>query len=450
MKIRLFKYLERVRTSLWFLPALMTIGSAALAYGMVIVDRRVGHKLPEGLNWAYSGGAEGASAVLGTIAGSMVTLAGVVFSLTLVALSLASSQFGPRLLRNFMRDPTNQITIGTFVATFMYCLLVLRTVRRIEDATFVPELSVTVGVGFALASLGVLIYFIHHVATSIQADEVVARVSEELCQGIERLLPEQPDDAASNAECHDLPADFAAGAVAIDARGDGYLEFVDSDGLMKLAQKEDLILKIERRAGQYVIEESAVAFAYPRARVTGTLSEALREAFVLGSRTAAQDIEFTLNQLVEIAVRALSPGINDPFTAVACVDRLGTAFSRLARRKMPSPYRHDEYGRLRIVAPASTFPELLAAGFNQVRQHGASSVAVTIRLLETIAHIGAVACRHEDIAALQQQADMVVSASRRLPIEGGDRRDIEEHYSQVGVTLARRSKSLGAAAEAAR
>lgn len=450
MKTRLFKYLERVRTSLWFLPALMTIGSAAFAYGMVIVDRQVGHKLPEGMNWAYSGGAEGASAVLGTIAGSMVTLAGVVFSLTLVALSLASSQFGPRLLRNFMRDRTNQITIGTFVATFMYCLLVLRTVRRIEDATFVPELSVTVGVGFALASLGVLIYFIHHVATSIQADEVVARVSEELCQSIERLLPEQPDDAASNAECHDLPADFAAGAVAIAACGDGYLELVDFDGLMKLAQQEDLILRIERRAGQYVTEESTVAFAYPQARVTGTLSEAMRAAFVLGSRTAAQDIEFSLNQLVEIAVRALSPGINDPFTAVACVDRLGTALSRLARRRMPSPHRHDEHGRLRIVAPVSAFPELLAAGFNQVRQHGASSVAVTIRLLETIAQIGAVARRHADIAALQQQADMAVSASRRLPIEGGDRRDIEEHYSQVRVTLARRSKSLGAAGEAAR
>ena len=263
----------------------------------------------------------------------------------------------------------------------MYCRLVLRTIRRIDDATFVPELSVTVGVGFALASLGVLIYFIHHVAISIQADEVVARVSEELCQSIERLLPEQRDYAAANAECRDLPAGFAAGTVAIDAPGDGYLEFVDSEALMKLAPQEDLILRIERRAGQYVIQGHALAFAYPQERFSGRLAEVTRAAFVLGSRSPAQDAR-------------------------------GRIQSSSAARRVERG-RHDT-----------------SAGDNRAHRRGCPS-----------------ARRHRSASAT---GNMIVSASRRLPIEGGDRRDIEEHYCQVGVTLVQRSRSLGALAEAAR
>lgn len=154
----------------------MTGGAAALAFATVALDEAFANEWLQALGWVYTGGAEGASLVLSTIAGSMITIAGVVFSMTLVALSLASSQLGPRLLRNFMRDTTNQAVLGTFVSTFVYCLLVLRTIRRAEETLFVPHLSVTIGVLFALASLGVLIYFIHHVSVSIQADEVVARI----------------------------------------------------------------------------------------------------------------------------------------------------------------------------------------------------------------------------------------------------------------------------------
>ena len=439
MKIHLLKYVERLRTSFWFLPTLMTLGSAALAYAMVALDRHLSHELPEAFDWAYTGGAEGASSVLSAIAGSMITLAGVVFSLTLVALSLASSQFGPRLLRNFMRDTTNQITIGTFVATFMYCLLVLRTIRRIEEATFVPELSVTVGVGFALVSIGVLIYFIHHVAVSIQADEIIARVSGELSESIERMFPDHLGKNAVDAESPPLPDDFDTESVAVEAQGDGYLEFVDAGALMRLAEAHDLVLRIERRPGHYAIDGTTMLFAYPGTRVDAALAKKLREAFVLGARTAAQDVEFSLNQLVEIAVRALSPGVNDPFTAITCVDRLGSAFSRVVQRQLPSAYRLDEHDRLRVIAPATTFPDLLAAGFNQIRQNGAANVAVTIRLLEILAQIGAFAHRDADINALQHQADMIVHASRRLPNVEQDRGAIDERYALVGLALARRS-----------
>lgn len=158
--------------------------AVALALGTVELDKTFADDWLKRLGLSYSGGAEGASLLLGTVAGSMIAIAGTVFSMTLVALSLASSQLGPRLLRNFMRDTGNQIVLGTFVATFVYCLLVLRTIRRVDEVAFVPHLSVSFGILLATVSVGVLLYFIHHISVSIQADQVVA-----LCRLARREMP---------------------------------------------------------------------------------------------------------------------------------------------------------------------------------------------------------------------------------------------------------------------
>ncbi len=434
MKAQILKYWDRVRSSFWFLPALMAGAAVGLALATVALDEEIiVHGWLQGRNWVYTGGAEGASLVLGTIAGSMINIAGVVFSMTLVALSLASSQLGPRLLRNFMRNTTNQVVLGTFVATFVYCLLVLRTIRRAEEVVFVPHLSVTVGVLFALASLGVLIYFIHHVSVSIQADEVVARVSAELTRGIERLFPQQmgraeprPDDARPGTW---LPEEFDREARPIRADGDGYLQFVDTDALMALATQEKMLFRLERRPGQYVVMGCPLVTAWPGDRVTESLAAQVNGVFALGhQRTAAQDIEFAIHQIVEIAVRALSPGINDPFTAITCVDRLGSALRRLAQRDMPSPYRFDEQDRLRVIVPVVTFPDLVNAAFNQIRQSARSSAAVTIRLLESIAVIADAAGRPEDRAALRRHAEMIVRGAREAVPEVWDRQEVEERY----------------------
>jgi len=189
MKAQFLKYWEQLHSSFWFVPAILALGSTALALSAVALDEHATDVL-RNWKWLYSGGAEGASAVLQTIAGSMITIAGVVFSMTLVALTLASAQFGPRLLRNFMRDTVNQLVLGTFVATFIYCLLVMRMIRHEDEVAFVPHFSVTLGVVLALVSMAVLIYFIHHVSVSIQADEVVARVAKDLDEGMDRLFPE--------------------------------------------------------------------------------------------------------------------------------------------------------------------------------------------------------------------------------------------------------------------
>jgi uncharacterized membrane protein len=434
VKAQILKYWDRLRSSFWFVPALMAAAAVVLAFATVAVDEAMTlHEWLRAQRWAYSGGAEGASLVLSTIAGSMITIAGVVFSMTLVALSLASSQLGPRLLRNFMRDATNQVVLGTFIATFVYCLLVLRTIRRAEEVAFVPHLSVTIGVLFALASLGVLIYFIHHVSVSIQADQVVARVAADLSHGIDRLFPQQMGRAPPGPEAvpsgTGMPDAFDREARPIAAAGDGYLQFVDADALIGLATQEKVMFRLERRPGQYVVMGSPLVMVWPGDRVTEALEERVHAVFIVGSqRTAAQDIEFAIHQLVEIAVRALSPGINDPFTAITCVDRLGSALHRLAQRDMPSPYRFDEQDRLRVIAPAITFPGLVNAAFNPIRQYARSSASVTIRLLESIAAIAPAAHRPEDRAALHRHAEMIVRGAREGLAEDWDRREVEERY----------------------
>lgn len=440
MRVQVFKTWDRVRSSFWFLPSVMAGGAMVLAFATVALDEPVTDWLTRKWGWTFTGGAEGASSLLGAIAGSMITIAGVVFSMTLVALSLASSQLGPRLLRNFMRDPTTQTVLGAFVATFLYCLLVLRTIRRPEEITFVPHLSVNLAVLLAVVSVGVLIYFIHHVSVSIQANEIVARVGTELIEGIERLFPESIGRGAPRIPTEPPDAGFldrvGREARPIGSAGDGYLQFVDGDALMALAMQEDVVVRLERRPGHYVVAARPLVLVWPGNRVTDQLVERVNSAFALGNqRTSGQDIEFAVNQLVEIAIRALSPGINDPFTAMACVDHLGSALCRLAQRDMPSPYRHDTQDQLRIITPVFTFTDVTDAAFNQIRQYGRSSTAVTIRLLETIAEVAGSVHRPEDRAALLRHAKMIVRGARGGLPEDEDRQEVEERFQSANQLL---------------
>lgn len=414
--------------------------AVALALIAVEIDNAVADDWLNRLGWSYSGGAEGASLLLSTVAGSMIAIAGTVFSMTLVAMSLASSQLGPRLLRNFMRNTSNQVVLGTFVATFVYCLLVLRTIRRADEMAFVPHLSVSIGVLLAMVSIGVLIYFIHHVAVSIQAEVVVARVGRELEEGIGKLFPGQlgqprPDISKAPGPA-ELPATFEREARPVGALEDGYLQLIDADALMALAVREDLLLRLERRPGHYLVQGQAIVMVWPGERVTEALVGELNDAVVLGTqRTATQDVEFSFLQLVEIAVRALSPGINDPFTAIACVDRLGSALCRLARSEVPSPYRCDGRGRLRLVAPGLDFAGIVDTAFNQIRQSARSNPAVAIRLLDAIAQIASHVRTAQDAACLRRHAGMIVRGAREAVPEAEDRLAVEMRYSAATQTL---------------
>ena len=334
MKSRLANLWETLSASLWFVPALMTLVAVGLALGGIALDDIIRH----GSGWAYGGGPEGAREVLSAIASSMITVAGVAFSVTIVALTLASQQFGPRLLRNFMRDRGNQVVLGTFIATFTYSLMVLRTIRS-NGSEFVPQVSVTLAMVLALTSLAVLIYFIHHAAVTIQAPEVIAMVAEDLTQGIDRLFPEALGRPPTEGE-HDLKPEFTGEfervAEAIPCRETGYLQSIENDRLMALASENDLIFLLPCRPGDFIIEGNDLMQVKPSGRIDPELADQLCKCFILGDeRTHIQDIEFSIHQLVEIAVRALSPGINDPITAMNCIDRLAAALCRLAQRSMP-------------------------------------------------------------------------------------------------------------------
>lgn len=450
MRAQIYKKWNRVHSSFWFLPAVMAGGAITLAFLTVAFDPQVTSWVRQNWGWTFTGGAEGTSAVLGCIAASMITLAGVVFSMTLVALSLASTQLGPRLLRNFMRDTTTQAVLGTFIATFLYCLLVLRTVRRADEVLFVPHLSASLGVLLAVVSVGVLIYFIHHVSVSIQANEIVAVVGTELIEGIERMFPEnieqrtehgtvriptEPPDAA-------LPEVFAQEASPLGATRDGYIQFIDTDALVALAVQEDVILRLEQGPGHYVAAGCPLVLIWPGNRLSDQFADRVNAAFALGNqRTSRQDIEFMVNQLVEIAVRALSPGINDPFTAMMCVDHLGSALCRLVRRDMPSPLHHDAQDQLRVITLVVTFSDITDAAFNQIRQYGRSCAAVTIRLLETIAVIARFAHRPADRATLLRHADMIVRGACGGLSEDEDRREAEKCYRIANRLLNRPADS---------
>jgi len=439
MKGKLLAFWDALRTSFWFVPGVMALGAIALAYLLTTLDTQVQLAQRPGFGWIYTGSAEGARSMLSTIAGSMLTVAGLSFSITIAALTLASSQFGPRLLRNFMRDTGNQLVLGTFIAGYIYCLLVLRTVRGGETNAFVPHISVTVGVGMALAGVAVLIYFIHHIAQSIQAAHLIARVSEELDGAIDHLFPDRvghgPPGEQRRAEDERRPLDFDH-AVRVVASASGYVQTVDDSRLVALAAAADVVVRLVHRPGDWVMEGSTLAEVCPPGHADSDLVAAINAVFVLGiQRTETQDVAFPIRQLVEIAVRALSPGINDPHTATMCIDRLGAALCRLSERTFPSPRRYDAARHLRVIARPVSWASILDMAFNEIRQYGRSSVGVTLRLLETIARIAERVTGTDERAALLRQAMMIERGSHAGLPEEQDRQAVSAQYEHVLRTL---------------
>jgi uncharacterized membrane protein len=421
---RLVAIWDEVRGRYWFVPTLMTLGAGLLALALTALDAALNDQAIAGLAWVYGGGPEGARALLSTVAGSVITVAGTTFSITITALTLASSQFGPRLLRTFVRDIGNQVVLGTFIATFMYCLIVLRTIRGLEDTHVVPHLSATVGVLLGTASIGVLIYFIHHVASSIQADHVLGAVSHDLDKAIDRLFPESVGRGAEGSD--PLADDGKAATVGADERAiqadpSGYLQMVDAERLMHLAVEHNLLLRLLHQPGDFVVDGGPLATVSSSAPVDDELAHALAETFVIGDiRTEHQDVRLTINQLVEIAVRALSPGVNDPFTAMTCPDRLGAALCNLAGRALPSSARYGEDGQLRVIAPVPSFAELMNLAVDSIRHHGRADPRVLRHLPTTLAIGGTRTRTAEQAAAIRREIERVQQAARGL-VDDGDR-----------------------------
>jgi uncharacterized membrane protein len=433
MRIRLSKYIGDIRSSYWFIPSLMAVLSILLSFLTIFLDDILQADVIETIGFLWGGGPEGTRGLLETVAGSMITVAGVTFSVTMIALSLASSQFGSRLLRNFMADTGNQIVLGTFISTFLFSLLVLRTVRTGDDE-FVPYISVTVAILFAIASIGVLIYFIHHVTLIMQASYVVAEVAKDLFVTIERVFTRSVGDTSLSdreiGEKSQIPEGFDDVCIQIISNDSGYIQAVDDRKLIRLGQKHDLVFKIPYRPGHFIIKNYPLVYLYPEDRLNDDIRKKILRSFIIGrERTNTQDVEFAIEQLVELAVRALSTGINDPFTVNACLDWLGAALARASEMKFPSNKRYDENNVVRIIYERQfTFKGLIDAAFNQIRQHSKGVLSVKIRLLEALTLIAAHTRQEENLLVLDEHVEMIYRDTQTEELNPEDMDDIRQRY----------------------
>lgn len=439
MKAWLLMATDRLRGSYWFLPAVMAAGAMALAAAMIYADSRIGSAWMDGVPWLYAARPDGARQLLSAIGGSMITVAGTVFSVTIAAVVYASGQYGPRLLSNFMADRGNQVTLGTFIATFLYSMLVLRTIRSPGESggaadAFVPQLALLVGVVLVLCSIGVLIFFIHHVPMRIHINNVIERIGEHLLGSIGARFPSVIGaDAAERQEgAVTLPATaIETEWTGVTARRTGYVQFIDPDALMRLAVERDLLIRLHCQPGDFTHAGRVLASVWPARRCAESDATAIRECVTLGSRRSAlQDMRFLIEELVEIAARALSPGVNDPFTARTCIDWLGAALGDIAQRVLPSSDRLDTHGTLRVIAHPVEFDGFLRLSFGALAQYAAQDRIIATHILTTLGEIALAATTPDRIAAIRGEAVRFVDLACRS-LEGANREAVEARGAEL-------------------
>lgn len=414
-RLRPLATLERLRSTYWFLPSVLTAAAVGLALLLIAVDRS-SHDNPPWLGWAYGGGADGARALLSAVAGAMITVVSVTFSVLVVALTVSSQHFGPRLLRSFMRDQPAQLVLGTFTGTYAYCLMVLRTVQGDGGdrfSLFVPHLAVAGAVVLALIAVGVLIYYVHHVAVSMQVSEITRRIAHDLERTIERLYPDTIGEGTEPPVRP--PPPVPPRSLPLPSRESGYVQEIDSEALLGLAGRHQCTVWLAARPGDFVIRGETLAVVHPPPdRDDDALRDGMAAAYVIGrDRTPSQDAAFGVQQLVEVALRALSPSTNEPFTAMAAIDRLGQALSQLATRQIPSAVRVDEHGNARVVSEPRTFENLLADAFDVIAINAGSHPGVVCRLIETVERLSRVVRRPGDRAALTRLLDRLLASVPR-------------------------------------
>ncbi len=427
MKTKLGHLWDALRENYWLVPAALTAAATLLAFIVFALDEAAGRGEIELPNWVYRSSVEGARAILATVATSMISIAALTFSITMVTLVLASQQFGPRVLRSFLRDRGNQYVLGTFLAGFLFSLISLGLQKGAGPEEEVPRLAVTAGLTLAAAGVAVLIFFINHVAKAIQASHVLAAIATELHDAIERLLPPQSgEQESSGAE----EAFDEQGSLPLLSHRSGYLQAVDVKGLVKLASENNLVLRFRVRPGDFVAKGSVLLDAVGRERLD-SLEIEIQRAFVLGTeRTMTQDLEFGLYQLTEVAIRALSPGINDPHTALTAVDRIGEVLAAVAARPFPSPVFRDEQGYPRVIEKPFTFEGMVRTSFDELRQYGASSAAVVIRMIEALTLIASRTRDSSRHAPLLAQVEMIARSSHEKIFERSDVEDIERRRQE--------------------
>jgi uncharacterized membrane protein len=434
---------EVLRTSLWYVPALEVAAAVVLFIGTLTADRaayRGDFTVP---GWVISGSADAARQILTTIAAAIITVVGVVFSIILVTLTLASTQFGPRMLRNFIRDRGTQVTLGTFVGTFVYAVLVLASIGVGSHGDFVPHIGVTVTLGLMVADLAVLIYFIHHTAVAIQLPQVIASIAADLAEAIKEQGSGNPEpQPKAGPAAVELLARTEAGGAALLAPASGYVQFIRHQALVRLATGADAVISLEHRPGHFIVRGHRFATVWPP-EAAPLVRQALGRAHVIGPyRTLSQDVSFGIDQLVEIGLRALSAAVNDTFTALTCIDWLGENLCKIVAQWHPARVHRDDRGYIRVIAAEPSYDRLVQRSFEKIRQSSLGMPAVMIRMLEALARIMAETTSEGQRRVLLDQAAMIDRASERSVPEAADRADIRRRYEAI-LTMESRLTASG-------
>lgn len=428
-RVRLLSVWDTIWSSYWFVPAGMTLLMIVTAVGLPLLDAQFEEEWLREFFWLEIT-PRSAQTILSTIATASVSIVGVVFSLTILTLSIASSQMGPRLIRTFMAEPFTHFALGLYSSTAVYCLILLSVVKDVDSSAFVPHLSVLFALAAAIFGLGFLVFFINRVAQLIQAPNIVDAVAHDLDQAIDRLFPIHRNDR--DQDDHKSWEAPTGDPGLVRTLSEGYLQGIQLDSLTSYASREDLTIKLLHRPGQYLARDACIAEVWPQEHADDALRRFLDEVCVFGNRrTPRQDLECAISELSELAVRSLSPGINDPFTATNCVDRLGGALGRLAERHIPSPCRYDDEDVLRVIVRQQTFSSALNAAFDQIRQYGSDCVAILIRLLESLHTVASRTRCREDREAIRRQAEMILGAMERHIDENNDQADIRARYDRL-------------------
>jgi len=435
-------FYDNLRASYWFMPAVMTFVAVVIAISLYQLDMAVPNDILYDRWFVLQQTTEQARGSLSLIATSMLGLIGVVFSMTLVAITMASSQFGSFLLRAFLRDTGTQTVLGTYSATIVYCICLLLLLPFSATIDLVPQIAITFALLLLFLDLAMLIYYFNHVAVSVQASNVVAVVARELGSIIEgELEAARATPVEASAAIKSRHKSIRIEGKAVRAMRSGYIRAFDYDGLTRVASKHDLVFLITRMTGDFLATGEPWLLAWPGdEKVIGSITGQVNSMCLTGETgTMLQDPMFGIGQLVVIASRALSPAVNDPLTAIMCVDRLGEALGKIVARGERTVYRDDAGENLRVIAESYSFGLLAGAAFNMIRQYGRGSAEVLLRMLASTRYV-APFCRTDDQRqVLLQHARLIEADSRAgLPAEYDRERvrlSFEETVRVIGLPV---------------
>ena len=381
------KYLFRkVRDSFWFVPTLIIVMSILAAVILLYVDKT--HPFtPEGVfKIVFSENSDSGRNVLTVIAGSMVGIAGTVFSITIVVLQLASSQFGPRLLQNFMYKRLNQVVLGQYVGVFLYSIIVINAIRDNDSYAFIPNLSILFAILLSIFNVFLLVIFIHSISMSIQPGKIINELRERVENSIQDMYPQQIDEevtlvAPENSSSH------LTKIKNFPSESSGYIQYFDLDSLVEIAREHKIVIKVLFKPGSYVVTNQVIfeIFTRNQSEILNEEELSLEDTFTVApKKTFFQDIEFGMHQIVEIASKALSPSVNNPYTATNCIDNLTSILCKLTTAEIPDAAIKDEDDVICVIAINDSFEGYLNTAFDLIRQYGKSSPFIIIKVMEAL------------------------------------------------------------------